>query len=101
MESHEFKHKNDYEGFLASNPNPQQVVDFIVYILNLPKLTLKDAETTIKACEQVKDTNTKIKKLGYWYNSQFIIYETMFWMYLKDAYGHSQDAFHNAVKIGL
>lgn len=40
MSQDEFKYKNDYPGFLASNPNPQQVVDFIVYLEGLPNMNI-------------------------------------------------------------
>lgn len=40
MSQDDFKYKNDYPAFLASNPTPQQVVDFIVYLEGLPNLTI-------------------------------------------------------------
>lgn len=80
---------------------PQAVVDLIVHVSTLPNHTIEDIEAVIAACEQVKETPAQIKKLGYFYNSQFIVYEQLFWYNQHQVFGKTLDSFRKTVQIGL
>lgn len=97
----EFKFKHDYGAFLTSKPSPQEVVDFIVYVYALPKVQLQDAESLLAACEQVKAIKCTVNKLGYWYDSRFLVYEAMWYMHLNEVFGKSEESFTKAIEIGL
>ena len=97
----EFKYKNDYQGFLAKDPSPQEVVDFIVYAQELPSPTLEDIETKIAACLKVKERSQSIRKYGYFYDSQFIVYEELFSDYRHEVFQKSLESFQKATAIGL
>lgn len=97
----EFQYKNDYQGFLAKGPEPQEVIDFIVYVGELPSPTLEDVETRIAACLAVKNRSERIRKLGYYYDSQFIVYEQLFWDYTHEIFEKSFESFQKATAIGM
>lgn len=101
MSQAEFKFQNNYKAFLESEFSPQAVVDFIVHVSTLPSPTLEDIEAVITACEKVKETPTQIKKLGYYYSSQFIVYEQLFWYYQHPVFGKTLEAFKKTVAIGM
>lgn len=72
-----------------------------MHVSTLPNHTIEDIEAVITACEKVKETPAHIKKLGYFYSSQFIVYEQLFWYYQHTVFGKSLDSFKKTVEIGL
>eukprot|EP00612_Vaucheria_litorea_P003953 CAMPEP_0171460592 /NCGR_PEP_ID=MMETSP0945-20130129/5395_1 /TAXON_ID=109269 /ORGANISM="Vaucheria litorea, Strain CCMP2940" /LENGTH=728 /DNA_ID=CAMNT_0011986803 /DNA_START=38 /DNA_END=2224 /DNA_ORIENTATION=- len=90
-----------YEQFLSSNPSAQCVVNFIEYYSNIPKKSLEDIETCIRACESVKNQSTTVRKAGYYYNSKFIVYEQLFYAYQEEEYGRTKENFEKIISTGL
>lgn len=62
---------------------------------------MEDIETKIAACLKVKERSQSIRKYGYFYDSQFIVYEELFSDYRHEVFQKSLESFQKAIAIGL